>query len=113
MDAARKFFAEHYPLVATLVDELLQDFASRGVTTRRNWWVPLAGGAGGRTMSVSGREFPVLEVAQLRQGVPITANAIRRKPGEPDPPGFLPGRWAPKTKRKSRRLKRERGKNSR
>ena len=40
MDAARMFFAEHYPSVARLVDELLADFSRRGVTTRRNWWVP-------------------------------------------------------------------------
>ena len=80
MDAARRFFAEHYPSVARLVDELIADFSRRGVTTRRNWWIPLAGGVDGKPLSVGGREFPVLEVAQLRQGLPVTPNALRRKP---------------------------------
>ena len=106
MDAARRFFAEHYPSVARLIDELLADFSRRGVTTRRNWWLPLAGGVDGKPLFVGGREFPVLEVAQLRQGLPVTPNALRRKPGEPDPPGFRSGKWAARDRRGSGSKKR-------
>ena len=67
-----------YEDVVELLDEVMATLAARGSKERRNWWDILAGGKDGRPSVVAGREFPVLRVAQARQGKPITPNAICR-----------------------------------
>ncbi len=94
MDAARKFIDAHYPAAGRLIADVIDSNTRRAVKTRRNWWDALAGGTDGKPVTVAGREFPVLEVAQRRQHKPVTSNAVRPSPGEPHPPGFRPGKWA-------------------
>lgn len=69
-----------YPDVAALIDEVMNEVRTRGKTTNYSWWSILAGGTDGRPRKVAGREFPVLRAAQLRQGRPVTDNAISRDP---------------------------------
>ena len=78
---------------AELIKAVMDDWKRRGVQTRRNWWKILAGGKGGRPFTVNGREFPVLRAAQLRQGVPVTKNAIRTRRKESFPEIQIQERW--------------------
>jgi hypothetical protein len=105
MSTAVNFFREFYPSVAALIEEVMAVLDAAGVKTRRNWWDVLAGTADGRPVTVAGRVFPILEVAQLRQGRAVTANAIPRPPGEPDPPGFRFGPWKQRKLSVRRRMK--------
>ena len=82
-----------YPEVAEKIEAVMQEWRRRGVKTRRNWWKVLAGGRNGRPLSVNGIEFPVLRVAQKRQGLPITKNAICRKRRESYPEIVPQNRW--------------------
>ena len=83
-----------YEDVAELIDEVMAARAARGSKERRNWWDVLAGGKDGRPNVVAGREFPVLRIAQARQGKPITPNAICRNNDERPPDMVRTGRWA-------------------
>lgn len=85
--------SNNYEDIADLIDEVLQEWASAGTGTRRNWWDVLAGRPGGAPISMAGREFPVLVAAQLRQGRPVTANAISRNNPEVFPPRQQTNRW--------------------
>ena len=82
-----------YGDVVELMDEVMAILAAKGSRERRNWWKVLAGGKGGRPSVVAGREFPVLRVAQVRQGKPITSNAISRSDCEEPPEIVRTGRW--------------------
>lgn len=91
---ARTWLRENgYPDVADLIDEVMAEWDAKGVGTRRNWWEILAGDAEGNPRTVAGREFPVLRAAQIRQGVPVTKNAIRRSRKEKPPHIRKTGRW--------------------
>ena len=91
---ARQWLRENqYTDVADRIDEVVSEWKSQGNHTRRNWWEILAGNAKGRPRVVVGREFVVLRAAQLRQGVPITKNAICRNPNEEIPPIQITRRW--------------------
>ena len=80
---ARVWLRENgYGDVADEIDAIMDEWKSAGNRTRRNWWDILAGGVGGKPRTVAGRTFPVLRVAQVRQGVTVTKNAIQRKRGE-------------------------------
>lgn len=92
-----------YEDVADLIDEVIADLRSRGSKERRNWWDVLAGGKGGSSLTVAGREFPVLATAQRRQGKPVTPNAILRNKDEQPPPMRKTGRWPAKRRRRTRR----------
>jgi hypothetical protein len=70
--------ANGYEDVAVLIDEAVVKMAARGSKQRRNWWDILSGGQGGKPCVREGIEFPVLRVAQIRQGKQVTPNAIRR-----------------------------------
>ena len=67
-----------YDDVANMIDEIIEEWRNQGKKTRRNWWDVLAGDKQGRPRIIAGREFPILKVAQLRQGLPATENAISR-----------------------------------
>lgn len=82
-----------YQDVADLIDEVRAEIETTGNRTRRNWWDTLAGGKDGIPFTVNGHEFPVLRVAQIRQGKPITENAICRNPGEVPPDVVATKRW--------------------
>jgi hypothetical protein len=82
-----------YDDIADMIDEIISEFAESGNRTRRNWWDILAGGKEGKPRSQSGRIFPVLKAAQVRQGLPVTPNAIERNPNEVAPPIIETGRW--------------------
>jgi hypothetical protein len=82
-----------YDDVVQLIDNAIAKLAIRGSKQRRNWWDILSGGANGRPCIREGIEFPVLRVAQARQGKPITKNAIVRNSREQPPNLVATGRW--------------------
>jgi uncharacterized protein (UPF0248 family) len=71
-----------YEDVALIIDEILDEWKKDENGTRRNWWDKLAGGKNGVPLKVAGKEIPVLRAAQIRQGKPITKNAICRNENE-------------------------------
>lgn len=83
-----------YDDIADLIDEVINEWRLAGNGTRRNWWDVLAGRKDGKPCVIAGREFPVLRVAQIRQGKPVTENAIIRNPEEEVPSIAITGRWA-------------------
>ena len=93
MNARQWLRANGYDDVADMIDEVMSEWRAAGKKTRRNWWDVLAGGKNGRPTQREGRTFPVLRAAQLRQGKPVTKNAICRNPEEEVPPIVVSGRW--------------------
>lgn len=85
--------ANGYEDVVALIDQATAKMACRRSKQRRNWWDTLSGGAEGKPCVREGVEFPVLRVAQLRQGKPITPNAISRNRKELPPDVRTTGRW--------------------
>jgi hypothetical protein len=83
-----------YDDIADMIDEVMREWKVSGKKTRRNWWDILAGGKNGAPSVREGRIFPVLRAAQLRQGKPVTENAICRNPKEEVPPISSSGRWS-------------------
>lgn len=65
-----------YKDVSDMIDEIMAEWKKQGKKTRRNWWEVLAGGKNGEPRTISGRRFPVLRAAQVRQSKPITQNSI-------------------------------------
>ena len=65
----------------------------RGSRQRRNWWDILSGGADGKPCVREGIVFPVLRIAQVRQGKTVTPNAISRSKDELPPDVRTTGRW--------------------
>lgn len=91
---ARQWLLENgYEDVAELIDEAIRRIATKGKRSRRNWWDTLAGGVDGKPSVREGIEFPVLKVAQIRQGKPVTPNAICRNPNEQPPDVIATKRW--------------------
>ena len=83
-----------YPEIAEMIDEIQADWKTSGKQTRRNWWEVLAGGKNGAPRTIYGRQFPVLQAAQIRQGKAITANAIKATEQKIEAPAvFDNGRW--------------------
>lgn len=92
--SVRNWLAQNnYEDVASLVDAVMNGWREKGTKTRRNWWDVLAGGKNGRPRTIEGITFPVLKVAQIRMGVPVTDNAISRNDNEDAPPKTISGRW--------------------
>ncbi|MGH8523328.1 MAG: hypothetical protein ACREXY_03685 [Gammaproteobacteria bacterium] len=85
-----------YEDVAALIDQALAKIQSKGRKSRRNWWDTLAGGPGGKPSVREGIEFPVLRVAQYRQGILVTPNAICRDEHERPPDVVTTNRWPQK-----------------
>lgn len=92
-----------YEDVADLIDRVMAAIAASGSKQRRNWWDVLAGGVDGKSIVVNDQEFPVLRVAQIRQGKSITPNAICRNKDEQPPDRVRTGRW-PKKSRRAKQL---------
>jgi hypothetical protein len=65
-----------YDEIGELIDGFIGEWKTAGKRTRRNWWEILAGNKLGSPRTIEGKEFPVLKAAQMRQGLPVTANAI-------------------------------------
>ena len=92
---ARQWLRENgYGDIADLIDEIVDEWKSKGKHSRRNWWDILAGDAKGNPRIVAGRKFPILRAAQLRQGVSATENAICRNPNEETPTVRVNRRWS-------------------
>lgn len=88
-DLARRWLRENgYEDIASMIDEIMDEWREAGNRTRRNWWDILAGDAHGGPRKVAGREFPVLMAAQRRHGVPITERHMQKGRGASasDPP---------------------------
>ena len=100
--------ANSYEDVAALIDRAMSSMALRGSRQRRNWWEILAGRPNGSSHVREGIEFPVLQVAQKRQGKPVTPGALRRNDCE-DAPGLnTTGRWTATKATKGSRLRKGR-----
>lgn len=99
MDSSRKatrawLIENGYPQIAEMIDEIQAEWKENGKHTRRNWWEVLAGGKNGAPRTIYGRQFPVLQAAQIRQGKPITKNALKATEHEMEAPViFDNGRW--------------------
>ncbi len=90
----RKWLNENgYEDVVRLIDDAKAKMVARGSKQRRNWWDILSGGAEGKPCVSEGIEFPVLRVAQKRQGKHVTKNAISRNSREQPPELLETGRW--------------------
>jgi len=85
--------ANGYEDVVKLIDQAMAKIAARDSKQRRNWWDILSGDAHGNSCVREGIEFPVLQVAQMRQGKPVTPNAISRNPNELPPDVRATDRW--------------------
>jgi hypothetical protein len=91
---ARDWLSQNgYEDVATLIDEVLAELKAKGSKERRNWWDILSGDCHGSARIVAGRKFPVLAIAQKRQGKSVTPNAIRGKKRKAPPEIRKTGRW--------------------
>ena len=82
-----------YEDVVELIDQAMAKMAARHSKQRRNWWDILSGREGGKPCVREGIEFPVLQIAQVRQGKPITPNAISRSLNELPPDVRATDRW--------------------
>ncbi len=82
-----------YEDIADLIDQAMGKMIARNSKQRRNWWDILSGAKDGKPSIVEGIEFPVLRIAQIRQGKPITPNAISRNPKELPPDIRATARW--------------------
>lgn len=83
-----------YPEVAEMINEIQAEWKISGKRTRRNWWDVLSGGKNGSPRTIYGRQFPVLQAAQVRQGKPITQNALKIMVNEKEAPAVIDnGRW--------------------
>jgi len=88
-----------YHSVVELIDQVMATLKAKGSKERRNWWDVLSGGIDGAPTSVAGREFPILRVAQIRQGKPVTESAIYLSDDEVPPGVVKTGRWPQKRRR--------------
>lgn len=98
MDNSRKttrvwLMENGYPEIAEMIDGIQTKWKVTGKHTRRNWWEVLSGGKNGTPRTIYGRKFPVLQAAQIRQGKPVTANAIKSIDEESAPATIDNGRW--------------------
>ena len=105
----RKWLLENdYKKELALIDTVEAEFDAAGSGQRRNWWDVLAGGTDGSPITVNGHEFPVLRAAQIRQGKPVTKNAICKNQDESIPPVKASKRWPRKRlPSKARKLTRQ------
>jgi hypothetical protein len=85
-----------YEDVVALIDQAMAKIAAKGTKQRRNWWDILAGDVHGQPRVREGIEFPVLRVAQIRQGRPVTPNAISRNSNVQPPDVVATKRWPKK-----------------
>jgi len=103
-DLARRWLRDNgYADVAAMIDEVMDEWKASGKKTRRNWWEMLAGDRQGRSRRLGKYEFPILKSVQIRQGLPVTPNAIQRDEEKEAPPNpRVTARW-PKVKTTPRR----------
>ncbi len=62
--------AHGYGATADIITRIMAKWEERGVKTRRDWWLVLAGTPEGERRSVEGYIFPMLKAARRRQGYP-------------------------------------------
>lgn len=103
-ELARQWLRENgYADVASLIESLITKWKAAGKRTRRNWWEVLAGDSLGKPRTIDGRRFPVLKAAQIRQGVPVTDNAVSSSMEKSLPPSQrVTNRWPKRRKKLSR-----------
>jgi hypothetical protein len=100
-DAREWLRANGYQDIASFIDGVIREWEAKGLRTRRNWWLVLAGTpATGKPRTVSGYVFPVLKAARRRQGFPPDVEgAIERGPHELAPPIKQQARWGKRFRR--------------
>lgn len=113
-ELARQWLRENgYADVANLIESLIAKWKAAGKKTRRNWWEVLAGDRLGNPRTVNGRQFPVLKAAQVRQGVPVAANAISSPLEKSLPPAQrLTKRWRKRRNKLSPQSSKARGRHA-
>ena len=82
-----------YNDIAGLINEVMDEWQKLGRRTRRNWWDIFSGDIKGNSRVISGRKFPVLKSAQIRQGKQVTNNALFRNLDEKPPSIRQTKRW--------------------
>jgi hypothetical protein len=90
-----------YVDVADLIEQVQAELKAKGSKERRSFFEVLSGGKDGKPIVVNGHEFPVLKAMQLRQGKPVTPNAIQRNANE-QPPDVVPTKRWPRRRLPSR-----------
>lgn len=94
METAHSWLMKNdYEDIANLIDEIMKDWKLQGKKTRRNWWEKLCGDKNGNPTKIGKHEIPVLRAAQIRQGVPISKNALCRNEDEKPPVIRANTRW--------------------
>lgn len=94
METAHSWLIKNgYEDIANLIDEIMKKWKSQGKKTRRNWWEKLCGDRKGNPTKVGKREIPILRAAQIRQGFPVSKNALCRNENERPPEIISNTRW--------------------
>jgi hypothetical protein len=93
MTCRDSLLANGYEDIVALIDQAMTEMVARGSKQRRNWWDILSAGKDGRPCVREDIEFPVLRIAQLRQGKLVTPNAISRNKRELPPDVRVTERW--------------------
>lgn len=95
METAHSWLMKNgYEDIANLIDEIMKEWKLQGKKTRRNWWEKLCGDKNGNPTKVGKQEIPVLRAAQIRQGLPISKNALCRNEDEKPPEIITNTRWS-------------------
>jgi hypothetical protein len=77
---ARQWLRENgYADIDAVIEKIIDDWKASGKKTRPNWWEMLAGDSQGRPRRLGEHEFSILKSVQIRQGLPVTPNAIQRE----------------------------------
>ena len=93
LDARSWLRANGYQDLAERIDRLMKRWRDEGKTTRRDWWLVLAGSKRGVPSRAGGKEWPMLSAVRRRQGYPVCGDAIERSPHELAPPIYHQRRW--------------------
>lgn len=104
MDAdltCRQWLVTHgYTKVAAVITLMTAKWKRQGKSTRRDWWLVLAGTEEGESRFVDDMPFPVLKAARRRQGFPPDVEgAIENSPHELAPAIRRQKRWGKGFKR--------------
>ena len=74
--------ANGYSDVTAKITKIERSWKKRGVKTRKDWWLILAGTKDGKPRSVEGVAFPILASCRERQGYPPCEGELARGENE-------------------------------
>lgn len=99
MDARTWLRANGFQDIAERIDRLITRWKTENKTTRRDWWLVLAGSPAGKPSETGGKPWPMLTAFRKRQGYPVHSDSIERGPHELAPSVFAQKRWGAGFKR--------------